>query len=345
MRRTRPRPPARRGGRAARPAVRPRAAPAACARLPRPARRALVRAARSPRPAAGPRPRQPNLGEERSCGLGLAGERAQDVERVHVAGSFPDRVERALAEEARQLRLLDEAVAAQALERLGDERRRALADPELGDRGREAPERGRPPRRRRGRGGARVTVAASDSTHRSASTFRIRGCSASMRPKADRCAAWWVASATARRIRAVEPSTQSSRVWLTISRIVWRPRPSAPTRLGRRRRRARSRPRRWSGCRACPSAARSGSPACGRSTRKQESPAGACASTRKASRHRRRAEPLVAVEDPGVPFAARCRLVRAYVGTTLALGHRHAAERVAARQSRDPLLGEIGLRA
>ena len=68
-------------------------------------------------------------------------DRAQDVERVYVPRALPDRVERAFAEEARQLRLLDVAVSAQALERLRDKRRRPLADPELRDRGRQPPER------------------------------------------------------------------------------------------------------------------------------------------------------------------------------------------------------------
>ncbi len=74
-----------------------------------------------------------------------------------------------------------------------------------------------------------ASVAASDSTARSASTFCMRGCSDSRRPNALRCAAWWVASATARRISPVEPSTQSRRVWFTISMIVGTPRPSGPT--------------------------------------------------------------------------------------------------------------------
>ena len=73
------------------------------------------------------------------------------------------------------------------------------------------------------------SVAASDSMQRSARTFNMSGCSISGAPKADRYAAWWVASATARRIVAAEPSTQSSRVWLTISMIVRTPRPSSPT--------------------------------------------------------------------------------------------------------------------
>ena len=73
--------------------------------------------------------------------LGLAVDRAQHVERDHVAGALPDRVERALAVEARQARLLDVAVPAEALERLGHERRGRLAHPVLRDGRGEAPER------------------------------------------------------------------------------------------------------------------------------------------------------------------------------------------------------------
>ena len=115
--------------------------------------------------------------------LGLAGQRAQHVEGVDVAGALPDRVQRRLAEEQRHPGLLDVAVAAQALQRLGDHHRRALADPELRQRQRD-------PAQRRlvrvVRGGRRPrpaawpsAVAASDSTARSATTFCISGLSAS----------------------------------------------------------------------------------------------------------------------------------------------------------------------
>ncbi len=127
-----------------------------------------------------------------------------------------------------------------------------------------------------------VAVAASDSMQRSARTFCISGCSARGRPNAERWAAWWVASATARRIRAAEPSTQSSRVWTTISRIVRSPRPSSPT----SRATAPSSAISADAFERLPSLSFSRSilkPACGRSSRKQESPAGACASTRNAS--------------------------------------------------------------
>ena len=105
-------------------------------------------------------------------------------------------------------------------------------------------------------------------------------------------------------------------------------------RAGLRRRRARSPPRHWSGCRACPSAARSGSLRCGRSTRKQESPAGACASTRNASDIGAEQNHLWPSRYQASPSAARDRLVGADIGATLAFGHRHPAQRaLAARQA------------
>ena len=86
----------------------------------------------------------------------LAGQGAHDVEGVDVARALPDRVERRLAVEPRQAVLLDVAVAAEALQRLGDHRRGALADPELAQRDAQA-RRGRPRRRRRrGRAASRA---------------------------------------------------------------------------------------------------------------------------------------------------------------------------------------------
>ena len=64
----------------------------------------------------------------------FARHRAHDVEGVDVARALPDRVERRLAVEPGQAVLLDVAVAAEALERLGDHRRGALAHPELAER-------------------------------------------------------------------------------------------------------------------------------------------------------------------------------------------------------------------
>ena len=75
-----------------------------------------------------------------------------------------------------------------------------------------------------------TTVAASDSTARSATTFCISGLSASSEPNAERWATCHDASDTARRIRPAEPSTQSSRVAATISMMVRTPRPSSPSR-------------------------------------------------------------------------------------------------------------------
>ena len=72
-------------------------------------------------------------------------------------------------------------------------------------------------------------VAASDSRARSARTLRIRGWSISFLPNAPRCLAWWTARVTPYRMPAAEPITQSSRVRLTISRMVRTPRPSSPT--------------------------------------------------------------------------------------------------------------------
>ena len=85
-------------------------------------------------------------------------------------------------------------------------------------------------RRRRAPGACAIAVAASDSIARSASTFRISGCSLSALPKALR----WrgvpgrLADA-ARASRRPRPITQSRRVWPTISMIVGTPRPSSPT--------------------------------------------------------------------------------------------------------------------
>ena len=73
-------------------------------------------------------------------------------------------------------------------------------------------------------------MAASASTARSATTFCISGRSASREPKARRWPTCHAASLTARRISAVDPSTQSSRVAATISMIVRTPRPSSPSR-------------------------------------------------------------------------------------------------------------------
>ncbi len=168
------RPRARRAGRRRtrrpRPAVRaaPAATPGRRARGPRPrAARATARpgrrappasraARRGARRAARRAPRaQLALGQERRQALGLARQRAQDVEAHHVAGALPDAVQRRVAQQPRHRRLLDVAVAAQALERLGGVRRRALADPVLEHRRGEAAQRRVAPRRRRAPAAAR----------------------------------------------------------------------------------------------------------------------------------------------------------------------------------------------
>src|SRR5271169_1552577 len=75
---------------------------------------------------------------EQVRGLLVALERAQDVETHHVAGTFPDRVDRSFAIEPRQYTLLDVTVAAEALHRFIDKTRRGLADPVFGRRRNEA---------------------------------------------------------------------------------------------------------------------------------------------------------------------------------------------------------------
>ncbi len=66
-----------------------------------------------------------------------ARQRAQHVEAHHVARALPDRGQRRLAVQARHPRLLDVAVAAEALERLERVVRGALARPVLADRRRQ----------------------------------------------------------------------------------------------------------------------------------------------------------------------------------------------------------------
>ena len=72
-----------------------------------------------------------DLGEEGIGGLGAADHRPQHVEALDVARALPDRVQRRLAIQARHPRLLDVAVAAEALERLAGVRHGALAEPVL----------------------------------------------------------------------------------------------------------------------------------------------------------------------------------------------------------------------
>ena len=81
---------------------------------------------------------QGDLGEEHLERARRARERAQHVEADHVARALPDRGQRRLAVQARHPRVLDVAVAAEALHRLERVVRRALAGPVLADRGRDA---------------------------------------------------------------------------------------------------------------------------------------------------------------------------------------------------------------
>ena len=112
---------------------------------PPPARRcrpATPAPTRSPGRARGSSPRaRPDLDQPGVEHLGLAGQRPEHVERVDVARALPDRVQRRLAEEQRHPGLLDVAVAAQALQRLGHHHRGPLADPELRQRQRDAAQR------------------------------------------------------------------------------------------------------------------------------------------------------------------------------------------------------------
>ena len=104
---------------------------------------------------------------------------SQHVEAHHVAGAFPNRVERSLTIQARHDRFFDVAVASQAFQRLRRVLRGPLTNTELGDGRRDAGKgpflrvAGRlvvGPRRR-----SMSAVAASHSIARSASTFCMAG--------------------------------------------------------------------------------------------------------------------------------------------------------------------------
>ena len=276
--------------------------------------------------------------EEHLRRLGLPAQRPQGVEADDVARSLPDREERLLPVETRQARLLDVAVPTEALERLGRMSGASLADPVLRDRGRErakAASAGSCARRSYARASrSAVTVAASDSTQRSARTLRISGCSASGAPNAMRCAAWCVACSTACRIPAAEPRTQSSRVWTTISTIV---RDAAAFLADELRQRTVERDL-ARGVRAVaelvlePLDAEAVARAVGQHARQEEAreAGGRLREHEERVAHRRRAEPLLPVEHvlaaAGRPGDGR---VRAQVGAALPLGHRHADERSA----------------
>src|SRR5207247_2355716 len=164
-----------------------------------------------------------------------------------------------------------------------------------------------------------ATVAASDSTARSARTFCMSGWSARTFPKAARCAQWCVACATAWRIAHAEPMTQSRRVWFTISMMVGTPRPSSPTIRAQVRSSSTSLEalerlpslsfRRWMWNRfRVPSGRKRG-------RRKHESPLSACARTRKASdmgAEQNHLWPVSSYSAPGPrPASATARVVLA----------------------------------
>src|SRR5829696_2566209 len=128
------------------------------------------------------------LAQERLGRRRLAAQRAEDVECLHVRRALPDRVQRALAEEAREAALLDEAVPAEAFERLADDGRARLQTQYLRTAVAIRRKPSSPSSKARASRSAE-TVAASDSTQRSARTFRISGWSTSGAPNAERWAA------------------------------------------------------------------------------------------------------------------------------------------------------------
>jgi len=71
-------------------------------------------------------------------GFGLPPHRAQDIECDDIAGAFPDRVQRRLAEQARHRAAFDITAATQAFHCFINHAGRAFADPIFGD-GREQP--------------------------------------------------------------------------------------------------------------------------------------------------------------------------------------------------------------
>ncbi len=238
-RRRRRRPPDRRSGPAASPAGRAPSARRRGGRAPRSRRgRRARRAAR--RPTASSRGSEPSASatsaKKASSDSGLFGPSPRSTSR-HWTLPEPSQIEFSgrLAEQPRHPRLLDVAVAAEALERLDGVRRRALGRPVLDHRVGDPLERAAPPRRppapRRRRAPAasrRPSPPRTRSRGRRARSASAAGRSAGV-PNAERCAAWWIACATPTRIPAAAPIAQSSRVWLTISMIVGTPRPSSPT--------------------------------------------------------------------------------------------------------------------
>ena len=172
-----------------------------------------------------------------------AHQRAQHVEAHHVARALPDRGERRLAVQARHTRLLDIAVAAEALQGLERVVGGALAYPVLADGGGQALEQvrvvqialalSRRPRRRLRRRRAPGASPArwrprTRCTGRPARCASAAGRStACQTPSGMRHGGW--RCTTPARMPAAPPITQSSRVWPTISMIVGTPRPGSPT--------------------------------------------------------------------------------------------------------------------
>ena len=331
----------------------PAASPAAPAPSTRPPggptpRRAVTSSLASRSAAASSRRSAPrasaDLGPERLHRGRLAGQRAQHVECVDVARALPDRVQRRLAVEPRQPALLDVAVAAEALQRLADHRRGALADPVLADRDgqpaevplvgvdrvRQPQSRARWPPRPRPRGRpARCASAACRPAARRTRCGAPRGGSPARRPRAS---------------ARSSPRTQSSRVADTISMIVRTPRPSSPSRRAQVPSSSTSADAfdrlpslSFSRCSRNVLRVPSGST---RGTTKQVSPPGAWASTRNTSHIGAEQNHLCPVSTYSPSAAERLGpgRVRPDVGAALLLGHAHArpAARTWSAASRNP---------
>ncbi len=137
--------------------------------------------------------------EQHLDALGPGCHGAQRVQRADVARALPDAHQRRLPVQPRHAGVLDVAVAAEALHRLGGVRGGALADPVLGGGQADAAQQGLAfvaadgARRWRRPSASPAMVAASASTARSASTLRISGWSIRYAPNAFRCWAWWMA--------------------------------------------------------------------------------------------------------------------------------------------------------
>ena len=203
-------------------------------------------------------------------------------------------------------------------------------------------------------------MAASTSTARSARTCCIRGWSMRRRWKAVRPSTWRMASDKLWRIRLAAPTTQSSRVWLTISTMVRTPRPSSPTGHAMAPRYSISEEAlalspslsfsRWI---STPLRSPSGAPA-----RDEEAaqPALRIGQGQEGVGHGGRAEPLVAdqligaradrIGAGGVGAHVRAALLFGHCHAErrgpLLLGGQHAAVIVAGQHPRDPLGGEAG---